>query len=162
MASGISTKGRYALRVMADIATSQGDDGWVSLGDISKRQGISRKYLEQVMASLHKAKFVTSQRGKGGGYRLCRKPEDYTLGEIIRAAEGSSLAPVSCLDCSSGTLCPRTKVCPTLPVWQELGALISGYLDGKHLSDIVGGMRGPEDSDQVLKSLEELGQGFCK
>lgn len=162
MASGISTKGRYALRVMADLAMSQGNDSWVSLGDISKRQGISRKYLEQVMASLHKAKFVMSQRGKGGGYRLSRDPVDYTLGEIIRAAEGSSLAPVSCLDCSSGTLCPRTKICPTLPVWQELGALISGYLDSKHLSDIVSGMRGPEDSAEVLKSLEELGQGLCK
>ena len=162
MASGISTKGRYALRVMADLAVSQGDSCWVSLGDISRRQGISRKYLEQVMASLHKAKFVTSQRGKGGGYRLSRDPVDYTLGEIIRAAEGSSLAPVSCLDCSSGTLCPRTKICPTLPGWQELGALISGYLDSKHLSDIVSGMRGPEDSAEVIKSLEELGQGLCK
>lgn len=162
MASGISTKGRYALRVMADLAVSQGDSCWVSLGDISRRQGISRKYLEQVMASLHKAKFVTSQRGKGGGYRLSREPADYSLGEIIRAAEGSSLAPVSCLDCSSGTLCPRTKICPTLPVWQELGALISGYLDSKHLSDIVIGMRGPEDSAEVIKSLEELGQGLCK
>lgn len=162
MASGISTKGRYALRVMADLAVSQGDSCWVSLGDISRRQGISRKYLEQVMASLHKAKFVTSQRGKGGGYRLSREPADYSLGEIIRAAEGSSLAPVSCLDCSSGTLCPRTKICPTLPVWQELGALISGYLDSKHLSDIVSGMRGPEDSAEVIKSLEELGQGLCK
>ena len=162
MASGISTKGRYALRVMADLAMSQGEDAWVSLGDISKRQGISRKYLEQVMASLHKAKFVVSQRGKGGGYRLRREPSEYTLGEIIRAAEGSSLAPVSCLDCSSGTLCPRTKVCPTLPVWQELGALISGYLDSKHLSDIVSNMQGPEDSDKVLKSLENLGEGLCK
>ena len=137
MASGISTKGRYALRVMADLAAAQGEAGWVSLGDISRRQGISRKYLEQVMASLHKAKFVVSQRGKGGGYRLARKPEDYTLGELIRVAEGSSLAPVSCLDCSNGTICPRTKICPTLPVWQELGALVSGFLDSKHLSDIV-------------------------
>ena len=160
MATGMfSTKGMYALRAMADLASHE---GWVSLGDVSKRQNISRKYLEQVMASLHKAKFVTSQRGKGGGYRLSRDPADYTLGEIIRAAEGSSLAPVSCLDCSSGTLCPRTKICPTLPVWQELGALISGYLDSKHLSDIVSGMRGPEDSAEVLKSLEELGQGLCK
>lgn len=162
MASGISTKGRYALRVMADLAMSQGTDSWVSLGDISRRQGISRKYLEQVMASLHKARFVTSQRGKGGGYRLRRDPANYTLGEIIRAAEGSSLAPVSCLDCSSGRLCPRTKICPTLPVWQELGALISGYLDSKHLSDIVGDMTGPEDSEEILKSLEGLGQSLCK
>lgn len=156
MASGISTKGRYALRVMADLAAAQGEAGWVSLGDISRRQGISRKYLEQVMASLHKAKFVVSQRGKGGGYRLARKPEDYTLGELIRVAEGSSLAPVSCLDCSSGTICPRTKICPTLPVWQELGALVSGFLDSKHLSDIV------DDTDGALDALDVLGAGLCK
>ncbi|WP_293847191.1 RrF2 family transcriptional regulator [uncultured Parolsenella sp.] len=156
MASGISTKGRYALRVMADLAAAQGEAGWVSLGDISRRQGISRKYLEQVMASLHKAKFVVSQRGKGGGYRLARKPEDYTLGELIRVAEGSSLAPVSCLDCSNGTICPRTKICPTLPVWQELGALVSGFLDSKHLSDIV------DDTDGALDALDVLGAGLCK
>ena len=156
MASGISTKGRYALRVMADLAAAQGEAGWVSLGDISRRQGISRKYLEQVMASLHKAKFVVSQRGKGGGYRLARKPEDYTLGELIRVAEGSSLAPVSCLDCSNGTICPRTKICPTLPVWQELGALVSGFLDSKHLSDIV------DDTDGALDTLDVLGAGLCK
>ena len=156
MASGISTKGRYALRVMADLAAAQGETGWVSLGDISRRQGISRKYLEQVMASLHRAKFVVSQRGKGGGYRLARKAEDYTLGEIIRVAEGSSLAPVPCLDCSNGTICPRTKTCPTLPVWQELGALISGFLDSKHLSDIV------DDTDGALDALEALGAGLCK
>lgn len=156
MASGISTKGRYALRVMADLAAAQGEAGWVSLGDISRRQGISRKYLEQVMASLHRAKFVVSQRGKGGGYRLARKPGDYTLGEIIRVAEGSSLAPVSCLDCSNGTICPRTKTCPTLPVWQELGVLISGFLDSKHLTDIV------DDTDGALDALEALGAGLCK
>jgi Rrf2 family transcriptional regulator, iron-sulfur cluster assembly transcription factor len=160
MASGISTKGRYALRVMADLAIAQGQDAWVSLGDISERQGISRKYLEQVMASLHKAKFVVSQRGKGGGYRLAREPKDYTLGEIIRAAEGSSLAPVSCLDCSNGSICPRTKICPTLPIWQELGQLISGYLNSKHLSDIVA--ESPEDAEATLAALTGLGEGLCK
>jgi Rrf2 family protein len=130
-----STKGRYALRVMADLASH---DGWASLGDISKRQGISRKYLEQVVALLHKAGYVLSQRGKGGGYRLSREPADYTLGEILRAAEGGSLAPVACLDCTKGTICPRADVCPTLPVWRELGEVTSGYLDGKTLADIVG------------------------
>ena len=158
MASGISTKGRYALRVMADLAVSEGESDWVSLGDVSRRQGISRKYLEQVMASLHRAGFVTSQRGKGGGYRLKRDPANYTLGEIIRSAEGSSLAPAACLDCSSGTLCPRSSHCPTLPVWQELGALISGYLDSKHLSDITANMTQPEDTDTALSGIE----GLCK
>ena len=158
MASGISTKGRYALRVMADLAVSEEGGAWVSLGDISRRQGISRKYLEQVMASLHKAGFVVSQRGKGGGYRLSRDASEYTLGQIIRAAEGSSLAPVSCLDCSSGTLCPRSSYCPTLPVWRELGALISGFLDSKRLSDITGRMRAAEDTEQALAGIE----GICK
>ena len=124
MASGISTKGRYALRVMADLAVSEGENDWVSLGDVSRRQGISRKYLEQV----------------------------------IRSAEGSSLAPAACLDCSSGTLCPRSSHCPTLPVWQELGALISGYLDSKHLSDITANMTQPEDTDTALSGIE----GLCK
>ena len=142
---------------MADLAVH---DGWVSLGDVSERQNISRKYLEQVIALMHKAGYVESLRGKGGGYRLTRKPEDYTLGEIIRAAEGSSLAPVSCLDCSNGSICPRTKICPTLPIWQELGQLISGYLNSKHLSDIVA--ENPEDAANTLAALDSLGEGLCK
>lgn len=158
MASGISTKGRYALRVMADLAVSQERGEWVSLGDISKRQGISRKYLEQVMASLHKAGFVTSQRGKGGGYRLAKDASDYTLGQIIRVAEGSSLAPVSCLDCANGTLCPRSEFCPTLPVWRELGHIISTYLDSKRLSDITAAMRAAEEAEGALSGIE----GLCK
>ena len=104
MATGMfSTKGMYALRAMADLASHE---GWVSLGDVSKRQNISRKYLEQVISLMHKAGYVQSQRGKGGGYKLTRKPEEYTLGELLRAAEGS-LAPVGCLDCSNGTICRR-------------------------------------------------------
>lgn len=156
MAGGISTKGRYALRVMADMALSQKEEEWISLGDVAQRQGISRKYLEQVMASLHKAGFVVSQRGKGGGYRLARDPENYTLGEIIRAAEGSSLATVSCLDCSTAQLCPRAKACPTQPVWAELSALISGYLNSKHLSDIIEGLSSPTDTDQAFEGLDNL------
>lgn len=156
MASGISTKGRYALRVMADMALSQKECEWVALGDVAQRQGISRKYLEQVMASLHKAGFVVSQRGKGGGYRLARQPEDYTLGEIIRMAEGSSLAPVSCLDCTTGALCPRAKACPTQPVWAELSALISGYLNSKHLSDIIEGLDSPSQTAQAFEGLDSL------
>ena len=128
-----STKGRYALRAMADLATH---DGWVSLGDVSKRQGISRKYLEQVIALMHKAGYVESQRGKGGGYRLTRKPEDYTLGEILRAAEGS-LAPVACLDCSTGDICSHLKDCPTVMIYRDLGKVTSEYLDSKTLRDIT-------------------------
>jgi len=136
MAGMFSTKGRYALRVMADLAAHE---GWVSLGDISKRQGISRKYLEQVVSQLHKAGYVKSLRGKGGGYKLSKAPEEYTLGAILRAAEGGSLAPVACLDCFSSEICPRMDDCSTLPIWRGLGAVTSQYLDSKTLADIVTG-----------------------
>ena len=130
MATGMfSTKGMYALRAMADLASHE---GWVSLGDVSKR-----KYLEQVISLMHKAGFVESQRGKGGGYKLTRKPEDYTLGELLRAAEGS-LAPVGCLDCSNGTICPQMGSCSTVGIWRDLGRVTSSYLDSKSLADLVG------------------------
>jgi Rrf2 family protein len=135
MTSTFSTKGRYALRVMIDLAYHR--DCWVSLGDVSKRQGISRKYLEQVMSTMIKAGFVLSQRGKGGGYRLAREPQDYTLGSILRAAEGGSLSPVACLDCSRGVICPRQDECPTLPLWKELGQVTSSFLDSKTLADLM-------------------------
>ena len=130
-----TTKGRYALRVMVDVATH---DGWVPLGDISERQGISRKYLEQVVSLLVKAGYLRSQRGKGGGYQLSRKPEEYSVGEILRAAEGP-LAPVACLDCSNGEICSRAETCPTLPFWLDLGRATSSYLDSKTLADVLAG-----------------------
>ena len=133
MAGMFSTKGRYALRVMCDLAQHE---GWVSLGDVSRRQNISRKYLEQVVALLHKAGYVESLRGKGGGYRLTRAPEDYTLGQILRAAEGS-LAPVSCLDCANDEICPTIDTCPTVSMWRDLGAVTADYLDHKTLADIA-------------------------
>lgn len=133
MSGMFSTKGRYALRIMGDLATHS---GWVSLGDIAKRQGISRKYLEQVIALMHKAGYVESLRGKGGGYKLTREPKDYTLGNILRAAEGS-LAPVSCLDCTRDEICPKVNDCPTVGVWRDLGKVTSSFLDSKTLEDIV-------------------------
>ena len=144
-----STKGRYALRVMADLATH---DGWVSLGDVSKRQGISRKYLEQVTAVLVKGDLVESQRGKGGGYKLNRDPHNYTLGEILRVAEGGSLAPVNCLDCKKGTICSHIKTCTTLPIWRELGMITSQFLDSKHLSDLIVS-KNPEADIEALASI---------
>lgn len=145
MAGTFSTKGRYALRVMVDLGCH---DGWVSLGDVAKRQNISRKYLEQVMALLLKAGFVKSQRGKGGGYRLAGDPDTYTLGSILRVAENGSLAPIACLDCSSGEICPRQESCPTLPVWRELGEVTSHFLDSKTLADILVDDQGnPVDPD---------------
>ena len=133
MAGMFSTKGMYALRAMADLAAHE---GWVSLGDVARRQHISRKYLEQVISLMHKAGYVVSQRGKGGGYQLTRRPEDYTLGEILRAAEGS-LAPVSCLDCTNETICPQLDTCSTVNVWRDLGRVTAGYLDSKTLADLV-------------------------
>lgn len=133
MAGMFSTKGMYALRAMADLAAHE---GWVSLGDVARRQHISRKYLEQVISLMHKAGYVVSQRGKGGGYQLTRKPEDYTLGEILRAAEGS-LAPVSCLDCTNETICPQLDTCSTVSVWRDLGRVTAGYLDSKTLADLA-------------------------
>ena len=133
MATGMfSTKGMYALRAMADLASHE---GWVSLGDVSKRQNISRKYLEQVISLMHKAGYVQSQRGKGGGYVLTRPPEQYTVGEILRLTEGS-LAPVACLDgdCKG---CSRSDECPTLDVWKNLDKLINDYLDGVTLDQLV-------------------------
>lgn len=132
-ANMFSTKGRYALRAMSDLATHE---GWISLGDVSERQKISRKYLEQVIALMHKAGYVDSQRGKGGGYRLTRKPEEYTIGEILRAAEGS-LAPVACLQCTRDEICPQVFDCPTVKVWVGLGQVTAEYLDGKTLADIL-------------------------
>lgn len=134
MASMVSSKGRYALRVMADLAMH---GGWVSLGDVAERQGISRKYLEQVTSALLKAGLVESQRGKSGGYRLTRPASEYSLGEILRSTEGT-LAPVSCLDCTIGELCPRVGDCPTMPVWRELREVTSSFLNSKTLADIVG------------------------
>ena len=133
MSGMLSTKGKYALRALADLATH---DGWISLGDVSRRQNISRKYLEQVISLMHKAGYVESQRGKGGGYRLTRRPEDYTLGQILRAAEGS-LAPVACLDCTNDEICPIINTCPTVTVWRDLGKVMAEYLDSKTLADII-------------------------
>lgn len=133
MAGMFSTKGMYALRAMADLAAH---DGWVSLGDVSRRQNISRKYLEQVISLMHRAGYVRSQRGKGGGYQLTRRPEEYTLGELLRAAEGS-LAPVNCLNCTNDTVCPQIDTCSTVGVWRDLGRVTSSYLDSKTLADLV-------------------------
>lgn len=135
-----STKGRYALLIMADLAKAQQTkgDGWESLGEVSEHTGLSRKYLEQIISVLHKAHMVDSKRGKIGGYRLARQAKTYSLGEILRVAEGGSLAPVACLDCSQDMRCDHAHSCPTLPIWQELGQLISQFLDSKHLDELLG------------------------
>ena len=130
----ISTRGRYSLRVMVDLAEHSGE-GYIPMKDVAKRQGISLKYLEKILPVLAKNGIITGIQGKGGGYRLSRKPEEYTLGEILRLTEGT-LAPVSCLECGSPP-CERAAECRTLPVWTELDRVISGYLDSVLLSDLV-------------------------
>ena len=130
----ISTKGRYALRMMIDLAQHQ-DDGYVSLKDIANRQEISKKYLEQIVAILNKPDVLRTNRGYQGGYRLAKNANEYTVGDILRLTEGG-LAPVSCLD-NSPILCDRAEDCITLPIWKGLYKVISEYLDSITLQDII-------------------------
>ena len=130
----ISTKGRYALRVMIDLA-SFGNDNFISLKDISQRQNIPVKYLEQIVPILNKSGALITNRGFQGGYQLARSPEQYTVGEILRMTEGG-LAPVSCLE-HDPILCTRSETCATLFVWQGLHNAINNYLDSITLQDIL-------------------------
>ena len=130
----VSTKGRYALRVMLELAQSQ-PDTYMPLPLIAQRQGISEKYLESIIAVLSKAGLVDGLRGKGGGYRLTRPTADYSVGEILRLTEGT-LAPVTCLEGAENP-CPRAGECTTLPMWQKLDDLINTYLDSVSLSDLL-------------------------
>lgn len=131
----ISTKGRYALRVMLDLAQHR-KEGYISLKEVARRQDISMKYLESIMAVLNRGEMVQSQRGKEGGYRLLRPDEEYTVGSILKLTEGS-LAPVSCLDPSASVLCERSGDCLTLPLWRKLDSLIDNYLENVTLADIL-------------------------
>lgn len=130
----ISTRGRYCLRVMIDLAEHQGED-CIRMKDVAQRQGISLKYLEKILPVLAKNSIIEGTQGKGGGYRLTRKPEEYTLGQILRLTEGS-LAPVACLECGAAP-CHRADTCPTLPVWTELDRIVNGYLDSVTLADLL-------------------------
>lgn len=130
----ISTKGRYALRIMVDLA--QNDNGtWIRLRDISQRQHITVKYLEQIMPLLTRAGYVKSFRGNNGGYRLARRPEEYTAGDILRTTEGS-LAPIACLE-DDPNQCPRCQECTTLPFWEGLWKVINDYVNQVTLEDLA-------------------------
>ena len=130
----ISTKGRYALRMLLDLAEHQ-FDGYVALKDIAERQGISKKYLEQIVPILNKSDVLRTNRGFQGGYRLAKSPDKYTVGEILRVTEGS-LCPVSCLQYPVNE-CPRAGECITLPVWEGLYRVINEYLESVTLQDIL-------------------------
>lgn len=130
----ISTKGRYALRLMLDLAIHS-DGEYVSIKSVATRQNISEKYLEQIIKMLSKEKFVESSRGAQGGYRLTREPKDYTVGEILRVAEGS-LAPVACLDSDENT-CENCMDCVTLEIWQCILDAVNKVVDSITLQYLV-------------------------
>lgn len=143
----ISTKGRYALRMMLDLAEHQGD-GYVALKDIAQRQGISKKYLEQIVPMLGRADVLRTTRGYQGGYRLARASQEYTVGEILCLTEGG-LAPVACLD-QHPNPCPRCGACATLPMWEGLERVIRNYLDGITLQDLLEQQTARAANDYVI------------
>jgi len=130
----VSTKGRYALRVMVDLAERPAE-GYVPLREIARRQEISEKYLEIILKRLVREKIVVGLRGKGGGYRLNRPPEAYTVGEVLRCTE-DTLAPVACLE-SPRNECPRAAGCRTLPMWEKLNALVNEFFDKITIAELM-------------------------
>ena len=129
----VSSRGRYALRVMIDLAEQQ-TDRYIPMKEVAQRQGISLKYLEQILPVLAKSGCIEGVHGKGGGYKLTRRPEDYTVGEILRLTEGD-LAPVSCLECGAEP-CSNPD-CRTKPLWEKLNVIINEYLDSVTLADLM-------------------------
>ena len=134
----ITSKGRYALRVMLDLAQHP-DDGFVSLKTVADRQQISMKYLEAIVGNLKKAELLESTRGKEGGYKLCKAPADYSVGEILRSIE-DNLAPVSCIRDGSVS-CDKAAACMTVPMWMELDEITNNYLDTVTLEDLLTGAK---------------------
>ncbi|MDD6526786.1 MAG: Rrf2 family transcriptional regulator [Oscillospiraceae bacterium] len=143
----ISTKGRYALRMLLDLADNQ-KDGYVALKDIAARQNISKKYLEQIIPILNRSDILKASRGFQGGYRLAKSPDRYTVAEILRMTEGG-LAPVACLE-HEPIECDRSADCITLPVWQGLYRVINEYLEGITLQDILDARREKSANDYII------------
>ena len=141
----ITSKGRYALRVMLDLAQHR-EEGYISLKTIAERQGYSMKYLEMIVGSLKRAGLVASTRGKEGGYRLVRDPEDYTIGEILRCIE-DNLAPVACIK-AGDICCEHAGECMTIPMWKELDDITNAYLDGVSLQDLLTGEKWKKPIDK--------------
>ena len=130
----ISTKGRYSLRMLLDLAEHK-NSGFISLKDISIRQGISKKYLEQLVTLLNQPDILRTNRGNKGGYMLAKEPDQYTIGQILRITEGG-MSPVTCLEYDPNP-CERSGFCKTLPMWQGLEKLINNYLDNITLQDLI-------------------------
>lgn len=131
----ISTKGRYAIRIMIDLA-EQEKGKFIPLKDVAERQGISKKYLEIIVKDLVKGGLVVGASGKGGGYRLCRRPEEYSIGEILDMTENASMTTVACL-ADHAASCPRAAACQTLPMWEEYDKLTHDFFYGKKLVDLL-------------------------
>ena len=130
----VSTKGRYALRVMVYLA-QHGEEDYIPLKEIAETESISQKYLESIMAALSKAGFVDAVHGKGGGYRLNRSPDGYTIGSILKLTEGS-LATVSCTS-QGPAACSRSTCCTTLPMWERLDKMVDEFFEGITLADLL-------------------------
>ena len=134
----VSTKGRYALRVMVHFA-QRGNQGYIPLKEIAEAEGISQKYLETIMSTLSKAGFVDAVHGKGGGYRLNRTPEEYTVGSILKLTEGS-LSAVSCTS-QGAAACSRTECCQAKPMWDKLDKMIDDFFEGITIGDLLKDMK---------------------
>jgi Rrf2 family protein len=130
----ISTRGRYAIRVMIDLAEHE-NGSYIPLKDIAARQEISKKYLEIIVKDMVAGGLVTGASGKGGGYKLCRRPEDYSVGEILELMEGT-LSSVACLAADTND-CPRRSACSTLPMWEEYDSMVHDFFFGKKLTDLL-------------------------
>ncbi len=143
----VSTKGRYALRMLLDLAEHSGGE-YVSLKDIAARQGISKKYLEQIVPILNRSDILKTNRGYQGGYKLSKSPEKYTLGDVLRLTEGS-LAPVPCVE-QDPPECPRADGCVMLEIWRGLGDAINNYVDSITLQDIIDRSRESYSNDYII------------
>ena len=130
----VSTKGRYALRVMIDLAEN-GDGNYMPMKEIVERQNISLKYIERILPVLAKNELIEGQHGRGGGYRLCRQPNEYTVGEILRLTDGD-IIPVSCLECE-GAYCEKSAECRTVSMWKQAAVLMNDYFDGITIADLM-------------------------
>ena len=130
----ISTRGRYALRVLLDLAEHKGD-GYIPMKSVAERQGLSLKYIQAIMPVLSKNGLIEGVHGKGGGYRLSKPLSEYKVGDILRLTEGN-LAPVTCLECDAKP-CDRKESCPTLPMWTEFHKMVNDYFDGITLENLI-------------------------
>lgn len=130
----VSTRGRYALRVMIDLAENQGDE-YIPMKAVAERQNISLKYLERILPVLVKNGYIEGIQGKGGGYKLTKDPSEYKVGDILRLTEGS-LAPVACLECDAKP-CERESICRTIGMWKKFDRMVNEYFDGITIADLM-------------------------